>query len=232
MGLFDLFAKRDVDATRSALDEAERGGESDAATSLLARILDLGIDGAGPYESAEEVARKALDASSGNRSDAIDRVIGQHLIGGAVGGFVTGLGGFFTLILAIPANLFSFYVQATRMTAAVAWLRGYDLADPRIRTAVLLSEVGSNAHDILAKAGIPSAGANAVSMLSQSIPRSVMMMIQKGIGFRMLRTVGISAFGRLGRLVPVAGGLIGGGVDYMMMRTIAEHAKGEFPVQV
>ena len=230
MGLFDLFGKPDIQATRSALDEASAtDGDADSVTRLITRILTIGIDGAGPYESAEAVARKALDASSGNRADAVDRVISQHLVSGAAGGFITGLGGFVTMAFAIPANLFTFYVQATRMTAAVAWLRGYDVADPRIRTAVLLSEMGANAHDILRKAGISTAGSTAVNLLSQNIPRSAVMMIQKAVGFRMLRLAGVRAFGRLGKLVPVVGGVVGGGVDYMMMRAIAEQAKGEFP---
>ena len=34
---------------------------------------------------------------------------------------------------------------------------------------------------------------------------------------------------RLGRGIPVAGGLVGGGIDAFMMKKIADHAMKEFP---
>ncbi len=50
-----------------------------------------------------------------------------HVVGGVVGGFVTGLGGFVTMPVALPVNIAEFYVQATRMVGAIATLRGYDV---------------------------------------------------------------------------------------------------------
>lgn len=234
MGLFDLFGRRGAPAPQSALDEAEglEGSSQDAVTALITRILRVGIDGIGPYSSAEDVARAALEAEKGDRAAAVERIVSQHTIGGAAGGFLTGLGGFVTLAVALPANLVEFYVQATRMVAAVAWLRGYDLADNRVRTAILLTEVGSNAHDILAKAGISTSGSAAVNLLSRNIPRSAVMMIQKAVGFQMLRTAGLRVFSRMGRMVPLIGGAVGGGLDYAMMRRIAQQARNEFPGRV
>ena len=55
------------------------------------------------------------------------------------------------------------------------------------------------------------------------------MVVEKAIGFRILRGVGERLFGRLGKAIPVAGGLIGAGIDWAMMRRIAEHARQEFP---
>jgi hypothetical protein len=54
-------------------------------------------------------------------------------------------------------------------------------------------------------------------------------MVNKAIGFRLLRGFGEKAFARLGRGVPVAGGFVGGGIDVWMMKRIADHALGEFP---
>jgi hypothetical protein len=54
-------------------------------------------------------------------------------------------------------------------------------------------------------------------------------MLNKAIGFRLLRGVGEKAFSRLGRGVPVVGGVIGGGIDVWMMKRIADHAMEQFP---
>ena len=53
--------------------------------------------------------------------------------------------------------------------------------------------------------------------------------VNKAIGFRLLRGVGEKAFAKLGRGVPLLGGFVGGGVDVWMMKRIADHAMGEFP---
>lgn len=232
MGLFDMFRRKEVSLTRSALDEANsEGGNDDAVTQLILRLTSVGIDGAGPFTGAVKLSDQALKRESGNVDDAVKRVVGQHLRGGAAGGFVTSLGGFVTMVAALPANVFEFYVQATRMVASIAHLRGYDVTDARIRTAVLLCLVGSNASEVLGKAGVNVAGGAAVRVATQNLPKSALMVVQKAVGFRLLRGVGERMFARVGKFVPVLGGVFGAGLDFAMMRAIAEHAKKEFPAQ-
>ena len=57
------------------------------------------------------------------------------------------------------------------------------------------------------------------------------MIVNKAIGFRLLRSVGERTLSRFGRLVPVLGGLVGGALDWQMMRTIADAARREFPLR-
>ena len=131
--------------------------------------------------------------------------------------------------IALPANVLEFYVQATRMVGAIAILRGYDISEPRIRTAVLLTLVGSKSDDVLKKAGMSTGGGRLASMALKNMPPAALMVVNKAVGFNLLRGVGSKLLGRLGRGVPVAGGLFGGGVDAFMMKKIADHAMKEFP---
>lgn len=234
MGLFDMFGRSDenVEVTRSALDEAhDPTGADDAITALIRQLSAVGIDGVGPFEGAEATAAKALGKSGGNVDAAIDKVIGAHVLTGAAGGFVTSLGGFVTMAVAMPVNVFEFYVLATRMTASVASLRGYDLTDPRIRTAVLLTLVGSQSVEILRKAGIPVQGSPTLQLASTALPKSALMIVQKAVGFRIVRGVGERLFARAGKFVPVVGGVIGAGIDFGMMRHIGDQARGQFPAK-
>lgn len=233
MGLFDLLTGSTAGpaTARRAMDEAhDPTGDDSAITKLIAQVLAIGIDGRGPFESAAQVADKAL-ARHGSVEAAIDAVVAAHLRGGAAGGFLTSLGGFVTMIAAVPANVFEFYVQATRMVAAVARLRGHDITDPTVRTAILLTLVGSNSTGILAKVGINLGGGTLSQLATRSIPRAAAMVIEKAIGFRILRRVGERVFSRLGKAIPVAGGLFGAGIDFAMMRGIAQQARAEFPVR-
>lgn len=231
MGWFDLFSSSDRHVTLSALQEAEaHDGTDDAVTKLIKRLTSVGIDGVGPYPSAATVAASALEKEKGDVDAAVRRVQRWAGRGAAAGGFVTSLGGFLTMIVAIPVNVFSFYVQATRMAAAVAVLRGYDVNDERIRTAILLTLVGSNAADILTNAGVATGSNAALQIASRGgVPRPALMVIQKAVGFRILRSVGERIFTRLGKLIPLAGGAFGAVIDYAMMRRISAQARIEFP---
>lgn len=207
-------------------DDGVLGGQS---TRFVQNILDLGVDGKGSFDSAGTVADEALRAHGGDVEAAVDAIVRSHVIKGGTAGFVTSLGGFITLPVALPVNLLGFYLLATRMTAAVARVRGYDITSEQIRTAVLLTLVGAEADDLLRKANMVVPGGTLSNLAAQRLPGPALMVVQKGIGFRLLAQVGKSTFARLGRLVPLVGGAIGGGLDAYMLRRFAANAKRQFP---
>ncbi len=231
MGVFDLLKPDNeaVASTRSALEAARDGEADDSAIGRVVQILlNAGVDGIGPLSSAQQMADEA-EREVGSSEAAVGRVGRKALIGGAVGGFATGLGGFITMPVALPINVLEFYVQATRMVGAIASLRGYDIDDPQIRTAILLTMVGSEAEDVLEQAGVSTGASRATNLAFSRLPPAALMMVNKAVGFRLLRGVGAKLFSRLGRAVPVLGGAVGGGFDAFMMKKIADHAMLEFP---
>lgn len=208
---------------------ATEGGLSGAATRLIERLLDIGIDGRGPFDSAHDVAANALKHARGDREQALRIIVRDHRQLGAVGGFATGLGGFFTMPISLPANVLEFYLLATRMTAATAKVRGYDIDQPEIRSAVLLTLVGADSDDLLKKAGLQAAGGKLSSLAFNRLPAPALMVLNKAVGFRLLGRIGQGTFARLGRAVPVVGGLVGAGVDVYMLNRIGKQAAKEFP---
>lgn len=216
----------------SALEQAKAGREdtgmfSGAVTGLVEQLLDLGIDGKGPFDSAQKVA----DVKRAERPDAenaVDAVVQAHLKLAAAGGFVTGLGGFITLPVALPVNVVEFYVVATRTVAAIASLRGYDIKQPEIRSAVLLTLVGADADDLLKKAGVMSTG-RLSNLAAQRLPGPALMVVNKAVGFRLLSTAGKKTLARFGKGVPVIGGVVGAGLDTYLLKRIADHSRHEFP---
>jgi hypothetical protein len=203
-------------------------GDAGIVARVVQVLLDAGIDGLGPLKSARELADQARRANRTSEG-AVKKVIRSHVVKGGVGGFVTGVGGFVTMPVALPANVVEFYVGATRMVAAIATLRGYDVDEPQVRTAVLLTLVGSEADEILSKAGLTGPSGKVVDLVGRQLPPAALLMLNKAIGFRLLRGVGEKAFARLGRGVPLAGGVVGGGIDWWMMKRIADQALSEFP---
>lgn len=222
MGIFD---RRSDDPTPAS--EADESALSSAGTRLVQRLLDIGIDGKGRFDSARTVSQTAKSRRS-DPERAIDDLVSDHLKLAAGGGFVTGLGGFVTLPVALPANVAGFYIIATRMAAAILDIRGYDIDTASTRSALLLSLVGADADDILRKAGRVSTGR--LSQLAEDrLPGAIVMAVNKGVGFRLVTQTGKKVFSRFGRGVPFLGGVLGAGLDGWMMKRIADHVRQEFP---
>jgi len=197
-------------------------------SQFVRRLLELGLDGRGPFGTAADLGRKVRSHSRSD-AEAIRKIRRQFVLGGGVGGFATGLGGFVTMPVAIPVNVLEFYPQATRMVGAIATVRGHDTSDPGVRTAVLVTLTGSRADDILKKAGVVSATGTLTNLALKRLPPEALMLVNKAVGMQLLKSLGERTLTKLGRAVPVAGGVIGGGVDMWMMRRIADQAKKTFP---
>ena len=211
----------------SAVDDNTRAG---AATSMVERLMDVGIDGKGPFDSAQKVADVAIGEHP-EAERAIDAMVRSHLKLAAAGGFVTSLGGFVTMPIALPANVLGFYLVATRMIAGIASTRGYDIRQPEVRSAILLALVGADSDDLLKKLSpLPGVSTGRLANLAaQRLPGPALMAVNKGVGFRLLSQVGKKSLTRFGKAVPLVGGVVGAGVDTYLLKRIAEHARHEFP---
>jgi len=226
----EILGKDDGHAGDTAQWSGGDQGETAGATSpMIERLMDLGIDGRGRFSSAQRVADVAV-AEHGEAEPAIDAMIRSHLRIGAASGFVTSMGGFVAMPIALPANVVGFYLVATRMVAGIATIRGHDIAHPEVRSAVLLALVGADADDLLRKASGAGAG-RMVNLAAQRLPGPALMAVRKGVAFRLLCRIGRKSLPRLGKAVPVAGGAVGAGLDTYLLKRIADHARTEFPLK-
>lgn len=227
-------ARDDVKDTRSALKSTrgrarKLGDDAQAAgAKLVAKILDIGIDGYGRFASAGTIAAKA-ERKSRNSKRAVKRVVRLHVRRARVAGFVSGLGGFITLAVTLPANLLTFYATAARMVGAIAEIRGYDLQDEQVRSTVLVSLTGPKSQKILEQAGLGAITSRLTSPAVDKLPDSALMMLNKGVGVALLRTVGSRGLTRFVRWIPLLGALVGQWADARMMRRISRTADSHFP---
>jgi len=233
----EIFGKNDEPARGTAEvarvdDSATAEATGGASTRMIERLMDVGIDGKGRFDSAQQVADVAM-AEHPEAERAIDAIVRSHLKLAAAGGFVTSLGGFVTMPIALPANVLGFYVIATRMVAGIASIRGYDIGKPEVRSAVLLALVGADADDLLKKLPLlPGVSTGRLANLAvQRLPGPALMAVNKGIGFRLLSQVGKKSLTRFGKAVPLVGGVVGAGVDTFLLNRLADHARQEFPTR-
>lgn len=124
-------------------------------------------------------------------------------------GFLSGLGGIVTLPVTVPANIGSVIYVQMRMIAAIAKMGGYDVNSDQVQTMVYMCLTGSTIADIVKETGI-QIGTKSLTAAIKKIPGSVLTKINQKIGFRFLTKFGEKGAINLGKLVPIAGGLIGG----------------------
>ena len=198
--------------------------------SKIMEVLDWSyekaVDGLPGMETAQELANKYLNRYNSTH-EAIDKFIKWQQAKCATSGFLTGLGGIITLPVSIPANISSVIYVQTRMVAAIAHMRGFDLKDDQVRTLVYVALTGQAAADILKQAGIKF-GTKMSTVLIKKIPFEVIKQINKAVGFRLVTKFGQTGVINLGKGIPFVGGIIGGTVDAVGTSTIGKTAKKVF----
>lgn len=150
-------------------------------------------------------------------------------------GFLTGFGGFATMIATLPANITSVMYVQLRMCCAIAKMAGYDIHSDQVQTLIYACLTGSAMSDILKQAGIKFGQKFGVAMVKK-IPGKTITAINQKVGFRFVTKFGEKGIVNLGKVVPVLGAFIGGGVDVASTRIIGYNAykifmKGELPTK-
>jgi len=112
------------------------------AGGALRQVIEIAIDGYGRMPSAKAVAARHLQRQGGSIDDAMSSIIDHHIRLASAQGFVTNIGGLAALPVAITANITGVAIVQVRMVAAIAHLRGYDLDDHRVRTALVMCLMG------------------------------------------------------------------------------------------
>lgn len=200
---------------------------AEVADKLVTSILSVGVDGAGRFKGAREVAEEHL-AHHPDVEVAIAKVIATHARVVTATGFATGLGGLALMPVAIPTDVATFYAYAGRCAAAVAHLRGYDIESDEVRSVVLLSLLGAGGVTAASKAGVELGTKTAMAALKK-LPGKALIEINKKVGFRLITKTGTTGVINLGKLVPFVGGGVGATVNAVGMRTVATYAKSNFP---
>lgn len=167
--------------------------------------------------------------------DAAKSLINVSTVKCGTSGFITSFGGFTTMIATLPANITSVMYVQLRMCCAIAKMAGYDITSDQVQTLVFVCLTGSAAADIIKQTGIKLGNKMAKSLI-EKIPGKTLTAINKAVGFRMVTKFGEKGIFNLGKMVPVVGAVVGGGMDVASTRTIGYNAyklfmKGDLPTK-
>ena len=201
---------------------------------LLKMLYDQSITGIEKVSPPVEVlANNYLDKYD-DLDSAAKSFVNYQVVKCTTSGFLTGLGGLITLPVSIPANIGSVLYVQMRMIATLAYMGGYDTKSDQVQTLVYTCLAGISIDKILKQAGIKFGNKLANGMI-RKIPGTVLVKINQKVGFRFVTKFGSKGLINLGKAVPIVGGVIGGGFDFVETKAIAKRAyklfiKEEFSV--
>lgn len=200
----------------------------DATATFVQQALDRAIKGVGHrLPGAVEGAEKRL-SEYGDVDKAIHAVVESHVRYAGAQGFVTNLGGLVTMAVTVPANISGLALLECHMVAEIAHLRGYDLNDKCVRSAILISLLGEERVLALIKAkklpGTPLEIATA-TVHDPGLSRTIANEVASEL---IARAAGKRLAGVIGRRIPVMGGVVGASADGYATWKVGRYAGREF----
>lgn len=202
--------------------------EESKALQVANWLTEKAVGGVGPLSSAEELALEYLnDLSYESNDKRVESLIKWETSKNFSTGFITGLGGFATLPVTIPASLGASWILQARMAAAIARIYGHDLSEDRVKTLILCVIIGQDIKEVCKQAGI-KIGTKLTYVAIRKLPGEVLKRINQAVGFRLLTKAGEKGIINLIKLVPVVGGVVGGTFDAVTCRITAKAAREAF----
>lgn len=193
---------------------------------VLDWTYDKVLEGGMGIDSAQDLAESYLK-EKGSLEEQINSLIRWQNTKSATSGFLTGVGGLATMPIAVPANFASVMFVQIRMTAAIAYMCGYNIRDDQVKTFVYACLTGNAIKDMLKDVGI-IIGTKLTKNIIQNISGKVIADINKRVGFRLLTKFGTKGAINLGKAIPLVGGLIGGTVDGISTNIVGNTARDLF----
>ena len=179
------------------------------------KIYDAVINGSVPgTDSAAELAESYL-AEYKNPLDAANALVRWQNAKAAFDGALTGLGGFLTMLAALPVNVASVLFIQIRMIVAIAYIGGVrDFKDEKVRTIVKCCLVGESISNIAKNAGIKivqEGVKGAATKMILELP--VVHALNRVVGTRIVATYGPKMSSNFVKGIPLLGALIGAVFD-------------------
>ena len=193
----------------------------------LDKIYSYVLDGIPHVSPPITVFAEKFLRKGGSVEEAAVKMINAQIAKSTASGFVTGLGGIVTLPVSLPANLATVLYFQLRMIAGVAYMAGYDVHSPQVRSLTYMCLAGLTVEQLLKNTGI-KIGTRITKTVAAKLPAKLTASINQKVGYRLFTKFGNRSALSVGKAVPILGGVISGGVDMMETQLMAERAFNMF----
>jgi uncharacterized protein (DUF697 family) len=187
------------------------------------------VDGVPGLDTASDLASCYMKGDE-SIEEKVNSLIRWQNTKAATSGFVTGLGGFVTMPITLPANITSVMYVQLRMIAAIAEMGGHDPKDDRVKTLAYVCLCGNAAQNVTKEIGV-KIGTKLTENAIKKISAETIKKINQAVGFRLLTKFGQKGVINFGKAVPLVGGVIGASFDGITTNTIGNVARDTFIVR-
>ena len=224
-----------TNVSNKAMDKIKTNITEDQMLEILNSLYIKSVNGIPKVSLPVDDLVEDYIKKNSNVEEAAKSLINNSTVKCGTSGFLTGFGGFATMIATLPANITSVMYIQLRMCCSIAKMAGYDIHSDQVQTLVYACLTGSAMSDILKQAGIKFGQKFGVAMVKK-IPGKTITTINHKVGFRFVTKFGQTGIVNLGKVVPVLGAFIGSGIDVASTRIIGYNAykvfmKGEIPTK-
>ena len=119
------------------------------------------------------------------------------------------------------------YLEEHRMNRQKQYLAEHDLNSDQTQTFIYACLAGVAVNGLVKQAGIKFSVKFANSVIKK-IPGKVLTKINQKVGFRLVTKFGSKGIVNLGKMLPGVGAIVGGGLDFVETKVIAERAYNWF----
>jgi len=172
--------------------------------------------------SVEDFANEYLQKYN-TKEEACKAMMRNQIAKCTTSGFVTGFGGIITMPVTLPVNIGNVLYVQMRMIACTAYMAGYGLKSDHTQTFVYACLAGVAVNELIKQAGIKF-GVKFANGLIKKIPGKVLTKINQRVGFRFITKFGTKGMVNLGKMLPGVGAVVGGSLDLVETKLIADRA--------
>ncbi|MFN3595688.1 MAG: hypothetical protein ACK41D_00280 [Rubricoccaceae bacterium] len=195
---------------------------------VLNTLYPFAISGL-PLLGTPQALAADMRRTAGDRAEQAQRLVARHIAASGTAGFLSGLGGFFTLPIVLPANLAGVALVQLHMAASVAALAGLDPKRPDVKRRVVDCLVGTRPAEDNSRTRAAE---------DEAFDRIGLKLAERGLNFVLTNAIGAATWAgkraagrvqrRLVRGVPVLGGVIGAVSDGYVTLQVARNAFDAF----
>lgn len=208
-------------------ENEEETKQGNNGLAVMDKLYNSAINGLPTSRAADILAEDYMKKYGNNAKKAAKSLIKNQIAKCSTTGFLTGLGGFITLPITLPADVGSCLYVQVRMIAAIAVMGGYDLKDDAVKTMVYTTLLKIEIGNVLKQVGVKTGNKLAMSALKK-LPGKVLTKINQKLGFRFITKFGEKGVINLVKVIPVVGGVINSGFDGVETKLIANRAVKNF----
>jgi uncharacterized protein (DUF697 family) len=209
--------------------EKEIKYEKDAPkmAQMLDWAYDQAVNGMPLLSSAAEQAEKYAKKYPNDPGRQANALIRRQIAMAAASGFVTGLGGFLTIPVMMPANIVSVLYVQLKMIASIAHIYGHYVKDDHVRAMAYMCLIGDVANKSTESFGLKLGEKITISLI-KNLGWDTIKAINKKVAYALLAKLGEKGLVGANKLIPLVGGAISASFDAVSTSAVGKMAKKVF----